>query len=104
MLPPHQPVLLQDQPTRQTPATSLEPGAQMSASLNYLPASNPTGAAIIVCPGGGYRMLADHEAEPVGRWLNTLGIHAFILRYRHGGAANRHPAPAQGGGQTNHRG
>jgi acetyl esterase/lipase len=38
-------------------------------------------------------MLADHEAEPVGRWLNTLGIHAFILRYRHGGGANRHPAP-----------
>ena len=93
MLPPNQPVLLHAQPARQAAATSVEPGVLMSASLNYLPADNPTGAAVIVCPGGGYRMLADHEAEPVGRWLNTLGIHAFVLRYRHGGGVNQHPAP-----------
>jgi hypothetical protein len=29
--------------------------------------------AIVVCPGGGYGALADHEGEPVARWLNTLG-------------------------------
>jgi acetyl esterase/lipase len=39
-------------------------------------------AAVIVVPGGGYGMRADHEGEPIARWLNTLGISAFVLRYR----------------------
>ncbi len=50
------------------------------------------GAAMIVCPGGGYGGHADHEGEPVARWLNTLGVTAFVLRYRLG-RANPHPAP-----------
>ncbi|KWX83726.1 esterase [Paenibacillus riograndensis] len=39
-------------------------------------------AAVLVCPGGGYGMRADHEGGPVAEWLNTLGISAFVLRYR----------------------
>jgi acetyl esterase/lipase len=39
-------------------------------------------AAVIVCPGGGYGMRANHEGEPIARWLNSLGISAFVLRYR----------------------
>jgi acetyl esterase/lipase len=39
-------------------------------------------AAVIVCPGGGYGMRAGHEGEPIAQWLNTLGISAFLLRYR----------------------
>ncbi|MGN7761564.1 alpha/beta hydrolase [Paenibacillus sp. 22594] len=39
-------------------------------------------AAVIVCPGGAYAMRADHEGGPVAEWLNTLGISAFVLRYR----------------------
>jgi acetyl esterase/lipase len=39
-------------------------------------------AAVIVCPGGGYGMRASHEGEPIALWLNTLGISAFVLRYR----------------------
>jgi acetyl esterase/lipase len=46
---------------------------------------------MIVCPGGGYHWLAPHEGEPVARWLNGLGIAAFVLEYRH--APQRHPAP-----------
>jgi acetyl esterase/lipase len=38
--------------------------------------------AVIVCPGGGYGMRADHEGEPIALWLNSIGIHAFVLRYR----------------------
>jgi len=51
-----------------------------------------TGAAIIVCPGGGYQHLADHEGAPVARWLNSIGVAAFVLKYR---IAPRyhHPAP-----------
>lgn len=39
-------------------------------------------AAVIVCPGGGYGMRADHEGEPIALWLNSLGVSAFVLRYR----------------------
>jgi acetyl esterase/lipase len=47
--------------------------------------------AVIVCPGGGYARRAPHEGEPVARWLNTLGIAAFVLDYRV--APHRHPTP-----------
>ncbi|SFS56393.1 alpha/beta hydrolase [Paenibacillus sp. BC26] len=39
-------------------------------------------SVVIVCPGGGYGMRADHEGEPIALWLNGLGISAFVLRYR----------------------
>ncbi|WP_027091290.1 alpha/beta hydrolase [Cohnella thermotolerans] len=39
-------------------------------------------AAVIVFPGGGYGMRADHEGEPIARWLNSIGVSAFVLRYR----------------------
>lgn len=38
--------------------------------------------AIVVCPGGAYTHRAEHEGEPVARWLNGLGLHAFVLNYR----------------------
>ncbi|WP_239613622.1 alpha/beta hydrolase [Cohnella mopanensis] len=38
--------------------------------------------AVIVVPGGGYGMRADHEGDPIALWLNSIGIHAFVLRYR----------------------
>ena len=47
--------------------------------------------AIIVCPGGGYQMRAEHEGAPIAEWLNTLGIAAFVLDYRV--SPYRHPAP-----------
>lgn len=61
----------------------------------YMPAADvATGAAMIVCPGGGYLQLADHEGRPVAQWLNTLGIAAFVLRYRLG-PRYHYPAPQQ---------
>lgn len=42
-----------------------------------------TGAAAIVCPGGGFRWLSiDHEGIDVARWLNANGVAAFVLKYR----------------------
>lgn len=38
--------------------------------------------AIIICPGGGYGGRAYHEGKPIAQWLNSLGISAFVLRYR----------------------
>jgi len=50
----------------------------------YVPAKGKqTGAAIMICPGGGYGILAiDHEGEEVARWFSEMGIAAFVLKYR----------------------
>ncbi len=58
------------------------------------PKEKATGAAIIVCPGGGYTHLAEHEGRPVAEWLNSIGITAFVLKYRLG-PRYHHPAPLQ---------
>lgn len=60
----------------------------------YLPREKASGAAVIVCPGGGYNHLADHEGRPVAEWLSSIGINAFVLKYRHG-PRYHHPAPLQ---------
>lgn len=45
--------------------------------------SKPTGAAVIVAPGGAYAILAiEHEGTQVCEWLNTLGVTAVLLKYR----------------------
>lgn len=44
-----------------------------------------TGAAIVVLPGGGYSHLSEtKEGSDVAKWLNSLGISAFVLKYRLG--------------------
>src|SRR5690606_24257053 len=41
------------------------------------------GTSVVICPGGGYSHLAiDKEGYKVAKWLNTLGISAFVLKYR----------------------
>ncbi len=41
------------------------------------------GAAVIVCPGGGYHILAiDKEGYEIGEWLSEIGYTAFVLQYR----------------------
>ncbi len=47
------------------------------------PESGDLGAAVVVCPGGGYNMLAwDLEGTEVAKWLNRIGITAVVLKYR----------------------
>ncbi|MBN1185082.1 MAG: alpha/beta hydrolase [Bacteroidales bacterium] len=42
-----------------------------------------TGTAVIICPGGGYALLAHkHEGSQVAQWFNSLGITAIVLKYR----------------------
>jgi len=41
------------------------------------------GAAVLICPGGGYGTLAfDHEGNAIAGWLNENGIAGIILKYR----------------------
>lgn len=56
------------------------------------PRETATGAAVIVCPGGGYQGLAmDYEGFEVAQWLNRHGVTGFVLRYRL--SPYRHPVP-----------
>ena len=49
----------------------------------YKATNNPTGKAVIICPGGGYSRLAmDHEGKQVAEWMTQRGISAFVLTYR----------------------
>jgi acetyl esterase/lipase len=58
----------------------------------YFPdAGTATGAAMVICPGGGYAMLAPHEGEGYAHWLNQQGIASFVLKYRLGSSGYRHP-------------
>lgn len=75
-------------------AVGKEP-ADIPTLTPYFPApGKANGAAMIICPGGGYSHLADHEGRPVAEWLNTQGITAFVLKYRLGPRYS-HPAPLQ---------
>jgi acetyl esterase/lipase len=48
-----------------------------------VPKEKATGAAVVICPGGGYGFLAaDHEGTQVAEYFNKLGVHAFVLKYR----------------------
>jgi len=68
------------------------PGAQGNEDIDQpsiapyvVPAGRGTGTAVVVCPGGGYRNLAmDHEGDQIAKWLNSLGVSAFVLKYRLG--------------------
>ncbi len=43
--------------------------------------------AVVVCPGGGYNMCSDREADPIAMSYSAAGYHTFILRYSIGEAA-----------------
>jgi acetyl esterase/lipase len=63
-------------------------------AISLPPEDKATGAAVVVCPGGGYGGLAmGYEGIDVGQWLNSHGIAAFVLKYRHKGSGYQHPSP-----------
>ena len=56
------------------------------------PQDKANGAAFVVAPGGGYGGLAvDHEGVQVAKFLNSLGVSAFVLHYRLGSAGYHYP-------------
>jgi acetyl esterase/lipase len=68
------------------------PGAQCTEDVDkptltpyVVPAGRGTGTAVVVCPGGGYVGLAmDKEGDQIARFLNSLGVTSFVLKYRLG--------------------
>jgi acetyl esterase/lipase len=72
-----------------------EPVDKPKITIYRAPADKATGASVVVCPGGGYRVVAaDHEGKQVAEWLNGFGVTAFVLQYRLG-PRYQHPAPLQ---------
>lgn len=66
----------------------------------FLPAKNfATGKGVLVLPGGGYGLLAyDWEGTDIAKWLNSMGIAAFVLKYRLPNSKSQktpHEAPLQ---------
>lgn len=52
-------------------------------TLSVYRPEKPNGVGVIVCPGGGWRILAwEHEGTDAARWLTALGYTAFLLKYR----------------------
>jgi acetyl esterase/lipase len=50
----------------------------------YRPEStNNTGTAVVICPGGGFNILAwDLEGTEVAKWFNSIGVTAAVVKYR----------------------
>ena len=76
---------------RETIVQPAKPGDSLKVSnihnpslLVYLPPKDKaTGAAMIIAPGGGHRFLSiDTEGTNVAEWLNSIGVAAFVLKYR----------------------
>lgn len=66
-------------------------------NLTVFRPENPNGTAIVICPGGGYGVIAaGHEGKEVAQRLNVAGITAFVLKYRLPSTAGvdfKHPVP-----------
>jgi len=59
-------------------------GVHRPSITPFIPAKDKaTGAAVLVIPGGGHRVLAwDHEVPNLAKWLSERGVAAFVLKYR----------------------
>jgi acetyl esterase/lipase len=72
------------------PETSVDKGDGIMRTSNVsdptiaiYKAEKPNGTAVVVCPGGGYSILAiEHEGSKVCEWLNSIGVTGVLLKYR----------------------
>jgi acetyl esterase/lipase len=76
-------------------AQGMEAADQPEIRIYSPPTDKLNGAAIVICPGGGYGILAyDHEGHQVARYLNAIGVTGVVIKYRHA-PRYRHPVPLQ---------
>ncbi len=56
---------------------------QPSLTLHRAPVERANGCAVVICPGGGYNVLAwDKEGTEIAEWFNSIGVTAVVLKYR----------------------
>lgn len=79
-----------DQPDRQSEETITRRDTTRLSNVHsptltvYSPAKEKAnGAAVVICPGGGYSILAiEKEGYEIAEWFNSFGVTAFVLKYR----------------------
>ncbi|MCG8584407.1 MAG: alpha/beta hydrolase [Pirellulales bacterium] len=65
------------------PVTRVGNVSEPTITLYRAPKEMNTGAAVVVCPGGGYHILAwNLEGVEIAKWLNSIGVNAVVLKYR----------------------
>ena len=71
-------------------------GDKPTLTICLPPKELANGAAVVICPGGGYGHLSmDREGMQIAQWFNSIGVAGFILKYRHHGVGYSYPAPLQ---------
>ncbi|MGD0089727.1 MAG: alpha/beta hydrolase [Planctomycetota bacterium] len=80
------------------PITRLTNVTKPTIAIYPPPKDKNSGTAVLICPGGGYSILAmNHEGEDVATWLNSIGVTGIVLKYRVPARKGqpRHQAPLQ---------
>ena len=73
-------------------ATGSEPKDKPAITVHLAPADKANGAAVVICPGGGYgALMMSYEGHDIAKWLNEQGVAGIVLKYRI--APYKHPAP-----------
>jgi acetyl esterase/lipase len=74
---------LEEQKTGQREVKRLTNISKPTLTFFRPPRERDTGTAVVICPGGGYHILAmDLEGEEVATWLNSIGVTGIVLKYR----------------------
>jgi acetyl esterase/lipase len=90
-----EPVVMKLWPDGAPGAKGTEPRDVPTVTVHLAKPESATGAAVVICPGGGYGGLAvEHEGKQVAEWLNSLGVAGIILQYRLG-PRYHHPSMLQ---------
>jgi acetyl esterase/lipase len=77
------PETFQEQKKGEKPVQRLTNVSKPTIKVFRAPKDRNTGTAVLICPGGGYRILAwDLEGEEVAAWLNSIGVTGIVLKYR----------------------
>jgi acetyl esterase/lipase len=72
------------------------PADRPEITVHLAPADQATGAAVVICPGGGYNtLMMTYEGHDIAKWLNDQGIAGIVLKYRV--RPYHHPAALQDG-------
>lgn len=70
-------------PEEKRPILRLANVSRPTITLYKPPKETDTGAAVMICPGGGYSILAlNLEGQEVAAWLNSIGVTGIVLEYR----------------------
>ena len=75
-----------------------KPDDKPTLTIFPAPKDHNSGAAAVIIPGGGYGAVGmEREGFNTARLVNTLGVSAFVLNYRHAGRGYQYPAPIDDG-------